>query len=1302
MAEKIEGVYEIKIVQGPALRAFEDIKKRLDNTKVAIRDMNKETRALVAEEQAISKAIAQTGQATAEQTAALARNKAQREGLNKTLSEAVLTERALSAQARELSNDLAGLTDHGLRFRDKMAEATTIALQQSGIIGELGKRHEQLSGAMERVDAAMAGNAAQTQALNAALANGEVTQKQYADEQARLASELIDAKAAQKLLSDEMAKNNAITTQLDQKVGELNKELAAGKITTKQYGESLKAIEAEARKASEGVGQLGSKFDQFVSGQGQQLRSTLGSMALQYIGVQAAINGVVNVIGGAITTIKEFDVQLAKVSALGGEYAEQINALGDAAKSLGPKFGVGPKKALESVEALAKAGVSASDILGGALEGALSLSASGALAAGDAAEYAASTMVQFGLAGKDMTHVADLMSAAANKAMGEVSDFGDALKFIGPVAAGAGVSLEETTGTLALFAQNGILGQQAGTGLRGVLSSLTSPSAQATKQMEQLGIITADGSNKLYDAQGNFLGLANMAGVLSEATAGLTQQQRDQALGQIFGNQQITAANILLKGGKDAVNEWTDAVNDSGIAQRIANEQLNTVAGSLDKLSASWDAAVVSIDKGDGPISRAIKNMADGLASLINFAVDARGEVERLLIADLDAAKARGELTNEQYESQVATTKAITQAKRAQDEINEVLKERNLHSSDYNKLLEKNNEQLLRSIGYSKTQEQTEEGLRYVRETLNDEMEAAAPLFAKAEDGSQRLTYAQKVEVEARKAGIAILEAEVERREKAINATKAQAEAQAAAANAAKEAKDTKATSATATVGERTAYLKEQLEAAKAARENLTATDKEGIATADKSIASIQRQIDALNGTAKAAKTSSDAAKERQQVLDDIAKAERERERRDFTPEELEVAKAGDDKEARVQQAQGDAQLLLKIEAEYQAQVTEIQTRYAAERFAARQEAEDAAQRWLAGKREEATRNELSALEQAQQAEMDAAVRNGDDLAALMQQQAEARAALVAELREADVQRINEEFEAQYAVLDEQQIAELGLVEQHQQALNDLKEQYRQEDEANAAASAQRTMAALEQAHSVELGMMQDVGQLMGEAMSGQLQDQKDFHKAFLQMMLKAFKAQLQMEIAKASAASLASPDSVATFGLSGLARAAVLTGLLEGLFAGLSGIVSGFAGGGTVPDGRGTVRPGWGTPVRRSNGDNVMVTLRTGEKVLNQEQQRRLEAITSGGIWGAIGLPGHGGGGNAVLRAFRHGISAAGYAQGGTIGIVTPRPSPQTVVQNQFVGAMNDMGDRPIFVSVKEINDVQGRVTVTETLGTL
>jgi hypothetical protein len=72
------------------------------------------------------------------------------------------------------------------------------------------------------------------------------------------------------------------------------------------------------------------------------------------------------------------------------------------------------------------------------------------------------------------SHVADLLAAGAGKAMGSVQDLSEGLKYVGPVAHGMGVSIEETTGALALFASKGILGEQAGTSLRGVISALSS------------------------------------------------------------------------------------------------------------------------------------------------------------------------------------------------------------------------------------------------------------------------------------------------------------------------------------------------------------------------------------------------------------------------------------------------------------------------------------------------------------------------------------------------------------------------------------------------------------------------------------------------------------------------------------------------------------------------------------------------------------------------------------------------------------------------------------------------------------
>jgi TP901 family phage tail tape measure protein len=94
-------------------------------------------------------------------------------------------------------------------------------------------------------------------------------------------------------------------------------------------------------------------------------------------------------------------------------------------------------------------------------------------------------LTQFNLTGKDVPHVADLLAAGADKALGGVSDLGEALKSGGLVASQFGVSLEETIGTLSAFANAGLLGETAGTDLRQMLLKLADPSAQASQDDDE-------------------------------------------------------------------------------------------------------------------------------------------------------------------------------------------------------------------------------------------------------------------------------------------------------------------------------------------------------------------------------------------------------------------------------------------------------------------------------------------------------------------------------------------------------------------------------------------------------------------------------------------------------------------------------------------------------------------------------------------------------------------------------------------------------------------------------------------------
>ena len=78
----------------------------------------------------------------------------------------------------------------------------------------------------------------------------------------------------------------------------------------------------------------------------------------------------------------------------------------------------------------------------------------------------------------------------------------------------AGVSLEEVTAAIQLLSNAGIQGEMAGTTLRGMLLSLTSPSSEAQKELDRLGV-------GVLDSAGNVRSLAEIIGDLENALAGV-------------------------------------------------------------------------------------------------------------------------------------------------------------------------------------------------------------------------------------------------------------------------------------------------------------------------------------------------------------------------------------------------------------------------------------------------------------------------------------------------------------------------------------------------------------------------------------------------------------------------------------------------------------------------------------------------------------------------------------------------------------------------------------------------------------
>jgi TP901 family phage tail tape measure protein len=333
-----------------------------------------------------------------------------------------------------------------------------------------------------------------------------------------------------------------------------------------------------------------------------------------FMKVGTAVGAVAAAVGvAAVKNFADFDAAMSEVNANVGATGDELAQLKHAAIDAGSSTVYSATESAEAINELGKAGMSVTDILSGGLTGALNLAASDGMEVAQAAEYMSSALSMFHLEGSRATDVADALAAGAGKALGGVADFGEALNNCGAQAYSFGMSMEETVGTLALFAENGLVGAEAGTQLNSMLMKLASPTKDAQAMMDELGIAA-------YDAGGNFVGMADFAGQLQRAEADLTQEQRNQANATIFGSYAIKGANYLYAGGEKAIRDWTDAVSESGYAQELAAKKTDNLKGDLEQLGGSFEKMFLSIGEGaNGPLRGVVQwvtDMVDAFASM--------------------------------------------------------------------------------------------------------------------------------------------------------------------------------------------------------------------------------------------------------------------------------------------------------------------------------------------------------------------------------------------------------------------------------------------------------------------------------------------------------------------------------------------------------------------------------------------------------------------------------------------------------------------------------------------------------------
>lgn len=338
---------------------------------------------------------------------------------------------------------------------------------------------------------------------------------------------------------------------------------------------------------------------------------SIATKALTVTGIAAGVAGV-----AAVKMAGNFEQSLNVFQSVSGATAKQMELVAQKARELGQDAslpGISARDAAQALTELAKAGLTVNESLA-ASKGVLSLAKAGNLDVAAAAQIAAKALNAFGLEGRQAAWVADLLAAAANASTAGVDDIALGLAQVGAGAKQMGVSLQDTVTALALFANAGIRGQDAGTSLKQMFIQLAAPTDNARSLMKQLGLA-------FFDAKGNFVGLEKASQQLNTKLKGLTQEQRNNALATIFGSDSMRVAAILADEGAAGFDKMAAAVNKEGAATDLAAAQNKGFNGALDNFISTLQT--VGTDLGTKvlpPVTQFLKVLSQQLPPAVDFA----------------------------------------------------------------------------------------------------------------------------------------------------------------------------------------------------------------------------------------------------------------------------------------------------------------------------------------------------------------------------------------------------------------------------------------------------------------------------------------------------------------------------------------------------------------------------------------------------------------------------------------------------------------------------------------------------------
>lgn len=288
----------------------------------------------------------------------------------------------------------------------------------------------------------------------------------------------------------------------------------------------------------------------------------------------------------AVTSVRsfaDFDAKMQQSVAIMGDVSDAMrNDMADAAREVAKTTTFSADEAAESFFFLASAGLDAEQSLK-ALPQVAQFAQAGMFDMATATDLLTDAQSALGLTSDDTTEnlqnmadLGDVLVKANTLANASVSQFSEALTNKAGASMNAlNMEMEEGVAVLAVFADQGIKGSQAGTTFNAAIRGLTQGALKNSEAFDRLGV-------EVFDSEGAMNNMADIVGDLEGALGGLSVEQQRAELASLGFTEETLAGTLALIGNSEKLREYETNLRDAGgTAEEVANKQLDTISGQF-------------------------------------------------------------------------------------------------------------------------------------------------------------------------------------------------------------------------------------------------------------------------------------------------------------------------------------------------------------------------------------------------------------------------------------------------------------------------------------------------------------------------------------------------------------------------------------------------------------------------------------------------------------------------------------------------------------------------------------------------